>query len=383
MKNAMRVFLATPFGADGPGGIDRLTDLMAVGMADDPGLGIRARRLVTRGRHGLTRGAFVFAGALARFWFAAKNGQVDLIHINLAAGGSAYRKALLGRCAKRLGIPYVVHVHSGRFDRFWTAAGPGLAAAIDRLFAESSAIIVLGKYWADLVASRVPSARGRIVVLPNATAAPKSDRRSTTCGPVRITFLGKLGPNKGTPLLLEALASLSDQGDWTATVAGNGAVEDSRAAAARLGIADRVAFPGWLDAQGTAELLGQTDIFVLPSLSEGLPMAILEAFAWGVAVIATPVGSVPEVVEHNHNGLIVPVGDVAELTQALRRLIADPDLRRSLGEAARRDHTRWYDINGYLPRLVAVWRNAVAVSAPEAGLRAINDSPVEARVLPE
>ena len=112
-------------------------------------------------------------------------------------------------------------------------------------------------------------------------------------------------------------------------------------------------------------------------------MAILEAFAWGVAVIATPVGSVPEVVEHNHNGLIVPVGDVAELTQALRRLIADPDLRRSLGEAARRDHTRWYDINGYLPRLVAVWRNAVAVSAPEAGLRAINDSPVEARVLPE
>jgi glycosyltransferase involved in cell wall biosynthesis len=381
MDKVMRVLLATPFGEGGTGGIDRLTDLMAAGMEEHPALGIRAGRLVTRGRHGLMRGGFVFAAAIVKLWFAAGNGDVDLIHINLAAGGSVYRKALLARCAKRSGIPYVVHVHSGRFDRFWIAAGPRLAAVIDRLFAESSVIIVLGKYWADLVASRVPTARGKIVVLPNATAPQRRDRGSTAGGQVRITFLGKLGPNKGTPLLLEALARLRHQGDWKATIAGNGAIEESRAAATRLGIADRVEFPGWLDAQDAAELLGHTDIFVLPSLSEGLPMAILEAFAWGIAVIATPVGSVPEVVRHKQNGLIVPVGDVEELTQALRRLIQDADLRRVLGDAARRDHTTQFDLNAYLPRLAGVWRNALAASSSEAAIPAATEGAAEAPIL--
>src|SRR5215467_10009210 len=105
MEKARCVFIATPFGAGGPGGIDRLTDLVVAGLAERPSLGIHAVRLVTRGRYGLTRGAFFFAAAIARLCLAAKSGRIDLLHINLAAGGSAYRKALLARCAKRLGIP--------------------------------------------------------------------------------------------------------------------------------------------------------------------------------------------------------------------------------------------------------------------------------------
>ncbi len=377
----MKVFLATPFGEGGPGGIDRLTDLMVAGIGERPGLGIRTTRLVTRGRDGLIRGALVFAAAMARFCFAAKRGRIDVVHINLASGGSAYRKAFLGLCAKRLGIPYVVHVHSGRFDRFWSAAGPRLAGAIDRLFAESSAIIVLGRYWADFVTRRVPSASGKIVVLSNATLPQSPPREVAPNGQVRITFLGKLGPNKGTPLLLEALARLRDEPNWTATIAGNGAVEESRAAAARHRIADRVAFPGWLDARAAGELLRQTDIFVLPSLSEGLPMAILEAFAWGTAVVATPVGCVPEVVEHERNGLIVPVGDGLELTNALRRLVQDAGLRRSLGDAARQDHANRFDINVYMPRLAAVWRSAIAAGG--AAMQTVEDGlPSPARVVP-
>jgi glycosyltransferase involved in cell wall biosynthesis len=369
MGRSMRVFLATPFGANGTGGIDRLMDLMAAEMGERPNLEIDAVRLVTRGRHGLAHGAFVFSVAMARFWLAANTGRVDLIHINLASGGSTVRKAMLGRCAKRLGIPYVVHLHSGRFDRFWTGAAPRLAAAIDRLFAQSDAIIVLGKYWADMVASRVPSASTKVVVLPNATAPQTCDREPAGNGQVRITFLGKLGPNKGTPLLLEALARLRGRNDWTATIAGNGAVKDGRAFAAGLGIAERVSFPGWLDGLSVAKQLSQTDIFVLPSLSEGLPMAILEAFAWGIPVIATPVGCVPEVVEHDRNGLIVPVGDIGGLAQALQRLIQDPMLRRTLGNMARQDHATRFDINVYAPRLAAIWRNAAPTSGAEPMIR--------------
>jgi glycosyltransferase involved in cell wall biosynthesis len=363
----LRVFLATPFGSQGRGGIDRLTDLAVAGIHERVEFGVDPLRLVTRGQRGLCRASIIFVRALARIWLAARRGQVDLIHINLASGGSAYRKMMLAALARRAGIPYVVHLHSGRFDQFWRAASPKLAGAIDRLFANSRAVIVLGEYWARVVCRRVPEARHKTIVLPNATLPSPCEREPARDGRVRITFLGKIGPNKGTRQLIEALATLVDRSDWTAMICGNGAVEDARNLANRLGIADRTFFPGWLDAQATAAQLRRTDVFVLPSFSEGLPMAILEAFAWGIAVVATPVGSIPEVIEHERNGLIVPVGDVSALAQAIRRLVQDANLRRTLGETARRDHAARFDINAYVPRLVGIWRGAAACEGPRSG----------------
>lgn len=360
-EKVLRVFLATPFGFRGRGGIDRLTDLMVEGIQDRAALGIDPVRLVTRGQGSLFHAGFVFAGALAKLWAAARRRNVDVAHINLASRGSAYRKLTLAALARWLRIPYVVHLHSGRFDQFWRGAGPRLGAAIDYFFENASTIIVLGDYWAGVVCDRVPAARGRTVILANATLPSSGDRAPSEDRRVRITFLGKIGPNKGTRQLIEALATLKDRSDWTATICGNGAVEESRDHADRLGIADRTSFPGWLDAQATTEQLRHTDIFVLPSFSEGLPMSILEAFAWGIAVVATPVGSIPEVIKHERNGLIVPVGDVPALGLALRRLVADGDLRRTLGDTARRDHAVRFDINVYIPRLAAIWR---AASAP-------------------
>jgi glycosyltransferase involved in cell wall biosynthesis len=376
-EKILRVFLATPFGAKGRGGIDRLTDLMVANLAARKELGINPIRLVTRGQSSLFQASFVFAQALARLRFAARRGEVDLIHINLASSGSAYRKLTLAALARRIGIPYVIHLHSGRFDQFWRAAGPWLAAAIDRSFADAGAIIVLGEYWARVVCERVPAARSKIFVLANATPPSTGDSVPASDGRVRIAFLGKIGPNKGTRQLIEALAALKHRSDWTATICGNGAVEESRDLSATLGIADRTFFPGWLDDQATAEQLRRTDIFVLPSFSEGLPMSILEAFARGIAVVATPVGSVPEVMEHERNGLLVPVGDVPALTLALERLITDGALRRTLGAAARQDHAARFDIDVYIPRLAAIWRGAWAPGAMSPALP-ITGGPAEA-----
>lgn len=372
-EKVLRVFLATPFGSQGRGGIDRLTDLMVAGIHERAELGIDPVRLVTRGQCNLFQASFVFARALAQFWLAARRGQVDLIHINLASRGSAYRKMTLAALARWLGVPYVVHLHSGRFDQFWRAARPRLAAAIDRLFARSSAVIVLGEYWAGVVSERVAAARRKTIVLANATLPSPCDCEPASDGRVRITFLGKIGPNKGTQQLIEALATLADRSDWIATICGNGAVDESRNLANRLGIADRTIFPGWLDADATTAQLRRTDIFVLPSFSEGLPMAILEAFAWGIAVVATPVGSIPEVIKHERNGIIVPVGDVLALALALRRLVQDAGLRQTLGKTARLDHAARFDINVYLPRLAGIWRDAATSGAGKQAFRVSAD----------
>ena len=77
-------------------------------------------------------------------------------------------------------------------------------------------------------------------------------------------------------------------------------------------------------------------------------MVILEAFAHGIAVISTPVGAIPEVIDNGRNGLIVPVGDSATLAAAPERLISDPNLRDRLGGAARQDHASRYEISSYV-----------------------------------
>jgi len=250
----------------------------------------------------------------------------------------------------------VVHLHGGGFEFFWLTIGARLRRAVDRMFLESAKVVVLGRYWVGVFAGWLPEAGGKVVVLPNSTPSSTMENEPSEDGRVRLTFLGELGRRKGAPQLMEALGRLAGRDDWTATLAGNGDVEETRASARRLGIADKVEIPGWLDSEATAEVLRRSDILVLPTFIENLPMTILEAFACGVPVVTTPVAAITEVVDHGRNGLLVPVGDIGALTEALRQLIEDPDLRRRLGRAAREDHARAYDIRGYVTRLVSLWR---------------------------
>jgi glycosyltransferase involved in cell wall biosynthesis len=358
----VRVLVATPLGAGGRGGMDRLTDLVIGKLQETADLRVEAAHLVTRGSGGVGRWPWVFAQAMAQLWLARRRAEVNLLHINLAADGSAYRKLVLARMARRLGIPYVVHLHGSRFDQFWPSTGAWSRRAIDRLFVESAEIVVLGRYWAKLVTDRLPQVADKVSILPNATApAPAGVERSRKT--VHICFLGILGARKGTWELVEALGRLAGSREWSATIAGNGEVDECRARVGRLEIADRVDVPGWLDPRAVEELLARADILVLPSKAENLPMAILEAFARGIAVVATPVGAIPEVIDHGRNGLIVSVGDVEQLAGSLGRLISDRELRHSLGAAAKRDHSERYEIGGYVARLAAIWRHAATSSA--------------------
>jgi glycosyltransferase involved in cell wall biosynthesis len=366
-QKILRVTIATPLGLHGRGGIDRLNDMIFEAIAGRPELNICTDRLVTRGQRGFFAAQFVFAYALIRLWVASLRGGVDVLHIHLSDKGSCYRKTVLGAVARLLRIPYVVHLHGAVFNEFWSAASPRLARAINRLFEQSEHIIVLGRHWAGVVGGRLPNVVHKISVIPNATPPSLLDQIPAKDGRVRITCLGELGQRKGTPQLIEALGRLADRSDWTAIIAGNGKVEESRAAVQRLGIDDRVDIPGWLDSTATNDLLCRTDILALPSFSENLPMVILEAFAHEIPVVSTPVGAIPEVVEHGRNGLLVPAGDVPALADALQRLIENHEMRRNFGQAARRDHAERFEMGAYITQLVAIWRKS---SEPKPHLNA-------------
>jgi glycosyltransferase involved in cell wall biosynthesis len=146
--------------------------------------------------------------------------------------------------------------------------------------------------------------------------------------------------------------------DWQATLAGDGAVTETHTLVERLGLAERVKVPGWLDDDCVTNELQVADILVLPSLVENLPMCVVEAFAHGLAVVCTPVGALPEIVEHEGTGLLVPAENAPALASALERLLVDPPLRARLGRQARAQHAVRFEISAYVDKFVEVWRGA-------------------------
>lgn len=356
----LRVALVTPLGKGGKGGMDRLADLVIDHVAATDPDGIAITRITTKGGISKLKGAFYFTRALAELFVMLLFRRLDVIHINLAAYGSFYRKSLIAGLAELFAVPYVVHIHSGRFQPFWTEAKGWKLHLINRFMKKSAAIIVLGRVYRELVETMVPECSDRLILLPNATPSrpPRSGTDTSSARPLQITFLGLLADFKGIPQLLRALTQLTQRDNWHATLAGHGDVTGTRERAEALGLSSRVTIPGWLGAADVASLLDRTDIFVLPSFSEGQPMSILEAFAASAAVIATPVNAVVDVVENERNGLLVTPGDVDGLKAAIERLLNDTTLRETLARNGFADHRAKYAVEAHVARLTDIWQNA-------------------------
>ncbi|UPV76658.1 glycosyltransferase (plasmid) [Halorussus limi] len=163
-------------------------------------------------------------------------------------------------------------------------------------------------------------------------------------GPI-IAEVATIQPRKGQHHLVDAVGAVADSlGDFELVFAGEASdeaykhgsdyAESLRRRVADAGIEDRTTFLGWCD--DVPSLLAEIDLFVLPSYNEGLPRSIMEAFALGVPVVATPAGGTRELVAHGENGFIVPKGSTDELADALERLGSDSDRRARMGRNARR-----------------------------------------------
>jgi glycosyltransferase involved in cell wall biosynthesis len=351
----LNAVVVTPGGEGGRGGIDRMMDAIRHEFREHPRVDVDLRFVVSRGDN-IYLSPVVLAWALLRIIYLQVWQGIDVIHINLSANASAYRKVVVAAVASALRIPYVVHLHSGEFGTFWESRNGPTRRRIDALFTKAKSVIVLGRVWSDLVVANLPELADRIVIMPNSTRAQRYDFH--TDGPVKILFLGRLGPAKGIGDLLDSFEIIRHRNDWQATLAGDGAVIETRILVERLGLAGRVKVPGWLDDDGVTDELQAADILVLPSWVENLPMCVVEAFAHGLAVVCTPVGALPEIVEHERTGLLVPARNARALASALERLLTDPSLRVRLGIQARAQHAVRFEIGGYVDRLVGVWRGA-------------------------
>ena len=183
-----------------------------------------------------------------------------------------------------------------------------------------------------------------------------------------ILTVGRAVPAKGQALLIEAVAELTARGvEARLVVVGDGPqLEELRALAARLGVADRVEFPG---AVGQGEIrahYARADVFAMASFAEGLPVVLMEAMATGLPVVASRITGVPELVQPGENGLLVAPGRADELADALAELLGAPAARRAeLGLAGRRKVEAEFAIDRTAERLLEIFEELVPADRRE------------------
>jgi glycosyltransferase involved in cell wall biosynthesis len=214
---------------------------------------------------------------------------------------------------------------------------------------------------------RTPNDNGRLKVVHCGVDFSEIPERLEGREPGRLCTVGRLDPIKGFDVLLDALGILRREGiEFACTLIGEGELRPPlEAQRARLGLQDLVAMPGAQPQEVVRTTLENASIFVMPSVrtaqgnQDGIPVALMEAMASGAAVVSTRVSGIPELIEHEHSGLLVDPGDAEALATALRRLLQDDALRLGLGRAARARVAADFDAGIEARKLLAHMQSAL------------------------
>jgi glycosyltransferase involved in cell wall biosynthesis len=197
---------------------------------------------------------------------------------------------------------------------------------------------------------------------------PDHDARSAKRRELRIPedavvvgFVGWLWPVKGVRYLVESMvAVLQEDPRVFLVLVGQGDEEPAlRNQVAEMGMEERVFFLGWRS--DVNEILPCFDLFVLPSLNEGMGRVLAEAMAAKLPVVGTRVGGIPDLIKHGENGLLVPPANAAALREAIQRLLDDPVLRERMG-ARGQDMCRCFSIDAMICKIIDVYKRMEATT---------------------
>jgi glycosyltransferase involved in cell wall biosynthesis len=363
MEKRRTVFLASPYGQVG-GGMGSIMVYLASMRPEFWGR-FDLKRLESRGGGNLALSPFFLAVAVGRIFLEAARGRLAVVHLNLAERGSVYRKAVLLAATKLAGGQVLLHLHAAQIIQSHESTGKTGRRVLAWMFRRADHCVVLGEVWRRWVIDTfsVPPARIRVIYngVPATVAKPLESAQDAR---FHLLFVGNLHERKGVRDLLHACARPDVKArDIALTIAGGGPVEMYRALAADLGIGDHVTFTGWIGQDDARALMVNSDALILPAYDEGLPLVILEALASRTAVICTPVGSIPEVLEDRRTALFVTPGDAAGIEAAVLALCDNPDLRRELSLAGAALYDRLFTMEAFARSIGSLY----AALAPRVG----------------
>lgn len=267
-----------------------------------------------------------FSGSLFKLIFLlAWNRKIRIVHIHGAKDGSILRKFFICFVAKKMFFKKIIfHIHAGGFNEYYAQRGKVYRYMCRFLINNTEALVVLSDRWNDFF--RKNFRIKRLLVIRNPVEhKPAPPLRKVNKQEVVFLFLGRIADHKGVFDLVNLVTEEQHllRGKCRFLIGGNHEVDRLKQEIEKGGIGDMMEYIGWVQNDDKDRFFQMSDYFILPTYEEGMPMTILEAFSYGKPVITTPVGSIPEVVEHNKNGILFMPGDMIHLKKILLETIND------------------------------------------------------------
>jgi glycosyltransferase involved in cell wall biosynthesis len=303
--------------------------------------------------------------SLAKLFNLIRRWRPDIVHTHTAKAGA------LGRIAARMArVPVVVHTFHGHvFRGYWPAARAGVVVWMERVLARLSVAIVTvsERMRSELLEFRIAPPE-KVYVLPLGMDLQACVHCASKQGEFRaelgipedeplVGIVGRMVPIKNHTLFLQTASHLLQNGfDGRFVIVGDGELAKELAVTAHdLGVANRVYFVGWR--RDLDRIYADIDVVVNTSINEGTPVALIEAMAARVPVVATAVGGVPDMIVPNENGYLVPSGDAEAMASAIRLALSAP---HSLLDAAQDTVLERHELAPMLDRATQLYHKLLA-----------------------
>lgn len=252
----------------------------------------------------------------------------DIIHIHTSEPPSLIRKSLYFFIARCYHKKIIIHFHA--YSPQTTIFGK-YQWLYKYIFSHAEKIVVLSDYWKRTIQDAFGN-NPNIITIYNPCdicISPLIYEKKNY-----ILYAGTINQRKGYKDLILAFAAIAKQyPDWKVVFAGNGEIAQAKEIAIAHNIEQQVVFLGWVENKIKDKAFKEAKIFCLPSYAEGFPMAVLDAWAYGLPVISTPVGGLPDIAIDNSNILLFAPGDIKGLSAKITQLITDTTLRSQLSNA--------------------------------------------------
>jgi glycosyltransferase involved in cell wall biosynthesis len=327
-------------------------------------------------RTGAQSGTFSFSNLISalndcvRFTRAVIKHQPQLTHIATTVDLSFVKHSICVIIARLFGSRVLLHPHCG-FSALYTDQSRWWQWFIRRVIRLTDGVVVLSTEWNQMI-SIVPGCP--VYYLPNAIDLSTyrnlgSDRIAEAKNPplLKVLYLGYMGKSKGSFDILEAARGTMSKNipvifDLVGEDVSPGEVEQIKQQIAQTGLRNVVTLHPTASDIKKIDFFREADIFIYPSYSEGMPIAVIEAMACGLPVIATRVGGLPDLVTDGFNGILVDAGRPDQLVNALETLSRKPDLRFSMQVNGYQLAFDEYEIEKHVTRLVAIYRKTLAIA---------------------
>lgn len=273
----------------------------------------------------------------------------DIVHFHISLPRTVQRKYPLFKLAKFLNKKVILHLHCGsQIDSIWSDK-------YQYMFERCDCAILLSESLRAKVEERIgKSDKLKVVYNP----CPIITDTTTYEKKNHVLFSGTLYEGKGYKDLIKAFAAVvAKYPDWKIVLAGNGETEQAHSLAEELGISSQVVLLGWVSGEEKHRAFCEAKALCLPSYAEGFPMAVLDAWAYGLPVITTPVGGILDVAVDGENMLLFSPGDVDALSLKIEMLISDGFLRDALSNASRDLYSGMFSLNIITGQISSIYNN--------------------------